>query len=39
MTSPGRPRDPRVDDALRRAVQDLLVADGYHGLTVQGVAR
>lgn len=39
MTTAGRPRDPRVDDALRRAVQDLLVAEGYHGLTVQGVAR
>jgi AcrR family transcriptional regulator len=39
MTSAGRPRDPRVDEALRRVVQDLLVAEGYHGLTVQGVAR
>lgn len=39
MTSPGRPRDPRVDDALRRAVHDLLVGGGYQGLTVQGVAR
>lgn len=39
MTGAGRPRDPRVDDALRRVVQDLLVAEGYPGLTVQGVAR
>ena len=39
MTSAGRPRDPRVDEALRRAVQELLVSDGYSGLTVQGVAR
>ena len=39
MTSVGRPRDPRVDEALRRVVQELLVAEGYSGLTVQGVAR
>lgn len=39
MTSPGRPRDPRVDEALRRVVQDLLVGEGYAALTVQGVAR
>lgn len=39
VTTVGRPRDPRVDAALRRAVQDLLVSDGYGGLTVQGVAR
>jgi AcrR family transcriptional regulator len=39
MTSAGRPRDPRVDEALRRVVQELLVAVGYTGLTVQGVAR
>jgi len=38
-TTAGRPRDPRVDEALRRVVQDLLVAEGYGGLTVQGVAR
>jgi len=39
MTTVGRPRDPRVDEALRRTVQQLLVAEGYSGLTVQGVAR
>lgn len=39
MTTVGRPRDPRVDEALRRVVQQLLVADGYSGLTVQAVAR
>jgi len=39
MTTVGRPRDPRVDEALRRVVQELLVAEGYSGLTVQGVAR
>lgn len=39
MTTVGRPRDPRVDEALRRTVQQLLVSDGYSGLTVQGVAR
>jgi len=39
MTSAGRPRDPRVDEALRRVVQELLVEEGYAALTVQGVAR
>ena len=39
MTTVGRPRDPRVDEVLRRVVQELLVAEGYSGLTVQGVAR
>ena len=39
VTSAGRPRDPRVDDALRRVVEELLVEQGYTDLTVQGVAR
>lgn len=39
MTSAGRPRDPRIDSALRNAVHELLVDDGYLGLTVQGAAR
>ncbi|MDX6268581.1 MAG: hypothetical protein QOD70_3321 [Frankiales bacterium] len=39
VTTPGRPRDPRVDEALRRVVRDLLVGEGYAALTVQGVAR
>lgn len=39
MTSAGRPRDPRVDDALRRVAEELLVEQGYADLTVQGVAR
>ena len=39
MTTAGRPRDPRVDDALRRVVEKLLIEQGYGDLTVQGVAR
>ncbi len=36
--APGRPRDPRIDAAVRRAVVDLLPATGYEGLTVAAVA-
>lgn len=39
MTSTGRPRDPRIDTALREAVLQLLVEEGYLALTVQAVAR
>lgn len=39
VTSAGRPRDPRIDTALRQAVLQLLVEDSYLGLTVQAVAR
>lgn len=39
MTSAGRPRDPRIDTALRHAVLQLLIEESYLGLTVQAVAR
>jgi len=35
----GRPRDPRVDEAVREATVAILVADGYAPLTVDAVAR
>lgn len=35
----GRPRDPRVDEAIRAAVLALLVEDGYQATTIQAVAR
>jgi len=35
----GRPRDPRVDVAIRQATVQLLTAVGYGGLTIEGVAR
>ncbi|HEX8803262.1 MAG TPA: helix-turn-helix domain-containing protein [Acidimicrobiales bacterium] len=35
----GRPRDPRVDAAVRRATVELLRREGYAGLTIEGVAR
>ncbi|MCU1463989.1 MAG: TetR/AcrR family transcriptional regulator [Acidimicrobiales bacterium] len=35
----GRPRDPRVDEAIRTAVLELLVEDGYQATTIQAVAR
>lgn len=35
----GRPRDPRVDDAIRRATLELLVEDGYQATTIQAIAR
>lgn len=35
----GRPRDPRVDEAVRAATIDLLVDGGYAALTMEGVAR
>src|SRR6186713_2088548 len=34
-----RPREQRVDEAVRAAVRELLVADGYQATTVQAVAR
>ncbi|MEU6419639.1 TetR/AcrR family transcriptional regulator [Streptomyces spiralis] len=37
--SPGRPRDPRTDAAIIRAAQEVLVEDGYGGLTFDAVAR
>jgi len=35
----GRPRDPRVDEAVRQAALELLVEDGYQGTTIQAIAR
>jgi AcrR family transcriptional regulator len=35
----GRPRDPRVDDAIRQATLELLVEDGYQATTIQAIAR
>lgn len=34
----GRPRDRRVDEAITRAVRELLAEGGYTGLTVDAVA-
>jgi AcrR family transcriptional regulator len=35
----GRPRDPRVDTAIRAATLQLLVEDGYQATTIQAIAR
>src|SRR3954471_9728947 len=35
----GRPRDPRVDAAIRQATLDLLVEDGYQATSIQAIAR
>jgi AcrR family transcriptional regulator len=35
---PGRPRDARVDTAVRRAVMEVLAECGYSGFTVEKVA-
>lgn len=35
----GRPRRPEVDDAVTRAVLELLAERGYRGLTMDAVAR
>jgi len=35
---PGRPRDPEADRAILRATVDLLVEEGYEGLSIEGVA-
>jgi AcrR family transcriptional regulator len=35
----GRPRDPRVDRAIRAAALELLVEDGYQATTIQAIAR
>jgi AcrR family transcriptional regulator len=35
----GRPRDPRVDDAIRQATLELLIEDGYQATTIQAIAR
>jgi AcrR family transcriptional regulator len=35
----GRPRDPALDQAILRAVRELLVERGYHALSIQEVTR
>jgi AcrR family transcriptional regulator len=35
----GRPRDPRVDAAVRAATLELLVEDGYQATSIQAIAR
>jgi AcrR family transcriptional regulator len=35
----GRPRDPRVDVAVRTATLELLVEDGYQATSIQAIAR
>lgn len=36
---PGRPRDERIDAAVRACVLELLVRGGYHAVSIQAVAR
>lgn len=38
-TTPGRPRDPRVEGAVRVAVLDLLVSGGYEAVSFREVAQ
>ena len=35
----GRPRDPRIDDAVLRATVELLAETGYPGLSVSAIAE
>jgi AcrR family transcriptional regulator len=35
---PGRPREARIDEAVRAAVLELLAERGYAGVTIEGVA-
>lgn len=35
----GRPRDPRVDEAVRAATLGLLVEQGYQATTIQAISR
>jgi AcrR family transcriptional regulator len=35
----GRPRDPRVDEAVREATLELLVEEGYQATSIQAIAR
>jgi AcrR family transcriptional regulator len=37
--APGRPRDPRVDEAVLAATRELLAEVGYRGLTADAAAR
>src|SRR5687768_9098154 len=36
--TPGRPRDPKLDEAILAATLQLLASDGYEGLTIEAVA-
>jgi AcrR family transcriptional regulator len=36
---PGRPRDPRLDDALLQAGLELIIERGYHAATLTEIAR
>lgn len=38
-TDLGRPRDPRIDDAVLRATVELLATSGYADLSVDAIAR
>jgi AcrR family transcriptional regulator len=35
---PGRPRDPRVDQAILQATMELLAEEGFEGMSMEGVA-
>ena len=35
----GRPRDPRVDEAVRAATLELLVEEGYQATSIQAISR
>ena len=37
-TPPGRPRDHRIDEAVIEATRELLVSEGYSGLSLAAVA-
>jgi AcrR family transcriptional regulator len=37
--SRGRPRDPRIDDAVLAATRELLATEGFAATTIQAVAR
>lgn len=34
----GRPADPKLDDALRRAAHEVLAEQGWHGMSIESVA-
>lgn len=37
-TTPGRPRDPRIDEEILEATRSMLVEHGWDGLSLRGVA-
>lgn len=37
--SPGRPRSKRAHQAILTATRDILMSNGVHGLTIEGVAK